>query len=519
MGLNLIRDAWLPVRRRSGRRERVRPADITDAIATDPVVALDFPRADWNAAVTEFLIGLIGLTFANAPQAQWADRFHRPPDPTDLFVRLDAFASAFELLGPGPRAFQDLDPLVDTDPRPVAALLMDAPGENAMRLNTDLFVERGRSRALSLPFAAAALITLQTYAPSGGAGHRTSLRGGGPLTLLVSPDPRHDGSLWAKLWVNVPSDHLADPPDLTTVFPWLRPTLTSERGQVVAPAGACPYLAFFACPRRLRLHLAEHPGICDLGGGLGPVITGLSTRAHGANYKGWVHPLSPYRQDPGGGLVAVHPKTESFDSRSFATWWGLNGVPAQTAANWQARRARAQVTAELELWGYDMDNMRARQWLERHLPWMALQQELDAPRRREVQDILTAFEVGVHALLHALKTAQFGQAQGANFVLPESLPRHALQELEADFRTHAEAALFAALGLYDEWPGAVPASDWAAQLQSRLQAAFEAGVAPIAPRPGHPARLDGARRRLAAALGAGGALERALIRTPARGRG
>ena len=70
---------------------------------------------------------------------------------------------------------------------PVGALLIDTPGANALRKNTDLFVKRGRIEVLSRAAAAIGLFTLSAYAPAGGAGIRTSLRGGGPLTTLLLP--------------------------------------------------------------------------------------------------------------------------------------------------------------------------------------------------------------------------------------------------------------------------------------------------------------------------------------------
>jgi hypothetical protein len=50
--------------------------------------------------------------------------------------------------------------------------------------------------------ANAALLTLQINAPAGGAGHRVSVRGGGPLTTLRLPrDP--EAGLFHRLWSNV----------------------------------------------------------------------------------------------------------------------------------------------------------------------------------------------------------------------------------------------------------------------------------------------------------------------------
>ena len=71
--------------------------------------------------------------------------------------------------GPGPRFLQDQAEL-DGEAVPVGALLIDTPGANALRKNTDLFVKRGRIEVLSRAAAAIGLFTLNAYAPAGGAG-------------------------------------------------------------------------------------------------------------------------------------------------------------------------------------------------------------------------------------------------------------------------------------------------------------------------------------------------------------
>ena len=56
---NLISTPWLSVIRASGQRDRIRPADLTDGIDSDPILDVDFPRADFRGAALEFLIGLL----------------------------------------------------------------------------------------------------------------------------------------------------------------------------------------------------------------------------------------------------------------------------------------------------------------------------------------------------------------------------------------------------------------------------------------------------------------------------
>jgi CRISPR system Cascade subunit CasA len=174
---NLVSSAWLPVIRASGRRERIEPGRLTEGLAADPIVDVDFGRADLRCATIEFLIGL--LTVAYPPGDDWVAQWTNPPSGTELKAAFASFQDVFAFTGDGPRAYQDYEDFAGK-PTPVEALLIEAPGAETVRKNATLFVKSGRVEVLSISTAALALLTLQTMAPSGGSGHRTSLRGGGP---------------------------------------------------------------------------------------------------------------------------------------------------------------------------------------------------------------------------------------------------------------------------------------------------------------------------------------------------
>jgi CRISPR system Cascade subunit CasA len=172
------------------------------ATAHDPVVALDWPRPDFRLACTEFLIGLLATACPPEDHYAWRESYRAPPDAATLQAAFSPLTHAFVLDGDGPRFMQDFADF-RAEPNDVGTLLIEAPGENTTKRNTDLMVRRGRVGVLSRAAAAMALFTLQTYAPSGGAGNRVSLRGGGPLTTLALP-PRRLGDaetvLWHSLW-------------------------------------------------------------------------------------------------------------------------------------------------------------------------------------------------------------------------------------------------------------------------------------------------------------------------------
>ncbi len=106
--LNLIRDAWIPILRQDGAREKIRPADLTAEFADNPVLDIAWPRADFRAATLEFLIGLLS-TACNPPPGDsvWRRWQEAPPTPEELSNRFAPFETAFDFDGPGVRFMQD----------------------------------------------------------------------------------------------------------------------------------------------------------------------------------------------------------------------------------------------------------------------------------------------------------------------------------------------------------------------------------------------------------------------------
>lgn len=440
MTFNLITTPWVEVRRASGARAIVRPQDVTDGFYTDPILALDFPRPDWNAAITEWLIGMAFLVLPPEDAHGWADHFHAPPSPDALGAAFARLIPYFNLDGDGPRAFQDFETLGNAEAKPLSGLLIDAPGENTLKNNADLFVKRGGAQTLSLAHAAAALITLQTYAPSGGAGHRTSLRGGGPLSTLLAPvrAGAKIATLWDRIWANVPDADPDAPTDPAKALPWLAETLTSEKdARPVTPEGRHPALALFACPRRIRLIFEETAQ--------GVVAAGYRTLNYGANYLSWEHPLSPYRNDKTSGKLPLHPNGGASDYGDWLAWWGFNGAPAYSTTLWRGRWEQIVGLldrTQVEAFGYDMDNMKARQWLEARLPWVNAH---EAELRKAVTLLIAGSDESARALRRAVKIALFGQRQDDGYRLPENLPMDALPEPADRFWLETQAPFEALL--------------------------------------------------------------------------
>jgi CRISPR system Cascade subunit CasA len=449
---NLLTAQWLPLRRRSGVTEWVSPADITSQLATDPFVAPHWGRADLDAATLEFLIALLATALHPVDEEAWRETWLDPPNPERLAEAFEPLEAAFRLDGDGPRFMQEWGGL-DGEPSPVSGLFIDAPGANTEKNNADLFQKRGRFHRLGMPAAAIALFTLQSYAPSGGAGHRTSMRGGGPLTTLVRPRAPASAALWHLVWLNVPlvEQPLPQPDGGATVFPWLAKTLTSEKDKSPLDLGAFhPLMSFWWMPRRVRLDVdaGSDSTACDLTGQKGgPAVSSYRTKPWGMNGAAAAHPLSPLYRNKANETewLFVHPQPGGLP---YHLWVDLAFASSGHAATRRPAEivshilnARSSYTGKMpRLWaaGYDMDNMKARGFVETTFPLFALpnpaaQSKLGAAAR----DLVQAATMVARATRAAVKLAlNLEQADASR-----------LSALTATFYDQTEAAFFNTVGV------------------------------------------------------------------------
>lgn len=461
MPFNLLESSWIPFVRRSGETLWGSPAMLTDLLSEDPVVAIAAPRPDFEGAISEFLIGLLSAAYQLKNELAWRALWAAPPSQSELRGRFQGLSSAFDLDGDGPRFMQDFTPgdFSEQDPVPIEKILIDAPGEQTKKLNKDLFVKRDRVQRLSRPAAAMALLTLQTYAPAGGQGHRTSMRGGGPLTTLVDPMGANDeegvpsaSSLWHKLWINVSTASEwselpgASHKQLSDTFPWLAPTRLSTKGSsATTPDDAHPLQAYFGMPRRIRLEFSG-PGRCDLTGlDDDQTVTAFRTRNYGTEYSGWIHPLSPYyRTKENEPWLPVHGQPGGISWRDWITLtFAQPGEalrrPAAVVMRYGIDRARVSTAGSVRLhaFGYDMDNMKARGWVDSQRPLLiAADPELNRSLFDTAKALSDATDLAIRELLAAGKTALFHRTEDA---------RGDLSQFRAEVWDGTEATYFATM--------------------------------------------------------------------------
>ena len=398
--MNLVKDPWIPIRRESGTEDIIAPWQLTKR--DDPVISLNAPRSDFNGALMQFLIGLLQTSATPENHDRWLDWLETPPEPETLKDSFEQYQHCFELQREQGAFIQDYEKL-DTEDQPIEKLLIESPGGKTLKDNTDHFIKRERVRKLCPGCTAMALYTLQINAPSGGVGHRTSLRGGGPMTTLVSMDENNDlpNTLWRNVWLNI-----LDQPELATligdhsktawadIFPWMAKTRTSEKktGKETTPMDANPLQMYWGMSRRIKINWKiDNRGYCDMCGTESDLVTNYQTKNYGVNYTGaWQHPLSPYRSGDNTGTVL--PQHAQPGGLSYRHWLsmiedGENNFSAKVIKRY--RRVVEQWGEQFRLYafGYDMDNMKARCWYETTFPLYTIPEKIRSDFSKRVQTL------------------------------------------------------------------------------------------------------------------------------------
>ncbi len=377
--MNIINQPWLPFHFRNGE---IKTLPIS-AISHPDIVDFALNRADFQGAAYQFAIGLLQTVFAPKNEDEWEEYFESPPSDEELKSAFSKVAHAFNITGSAPLFMQDFSKLEEQKNIPIAQLLIDAPGENGIKKNTDHFIKQGIADVMSLEMAVLALFTLQINAPSGGQGHLVSLRGGGPLTTLIYPTEEHS-TLWQKLWLNVINREFweyAEPNfDDGSVFPWLVPLdLKEGKGEKISPGDVHPLHMYWAMPRRIRLKVENKPTICQISDKKShSSVKYYFTKNYGLDYQeGWLHPLTPYYWD------AKKPETfpNSLKGRQGGIHYNLwdrlllssdeNGQKsAAVVSHYLKLYQLLELTRKprLLIFGYDMDNMKPRGWYALEMP-------------------------------------------------------------------------------------------------------------------------------------------------------
>lgn len=500
MPYNLIEEPWIPVRRESGAEDWIRPWELTDHLhGASPIVALNASRPDFDGALIQFLIGLVQTASGPRDDRAWRQRLQDPPSPAELRASFSACREAFDLDGDTPRFLQDYEEIPEAKHWPIASLLVDSPSENALRKNKDHFIKDRTAEQYCESCTAAALFCLQTNAPQGGSGHRTSLRGGGPVSSIVM-----GRSLWHTIWLNVlPYSSFGhsdgSPHELASdVFPWLAPARTSENDETTTPEDVDRLQAFWGMPRRIFLEPPDDRSTsCSLcGRKQQPVYSGYRMLKHGVNYAGaWEHPLTPHWQTDDGELRPQHGQQEGF---SYRHWRGFaigtedeQAQPARVVRAFYDRSRYAALDAVFEgqprLWvfGFEVDRTKIRAWHESQMPLFRVSSQVRTALQRHASQLVEVADSVANTLTRALRKALYGYPSPTttgktDWDIEEGASRdHTFFEnAEVQFWQDTESAFYDALSrgveaLREEQPRDNMKRRWARFLQSAALDLFD----------------------------------------------
>ena len=495
MDLNLLTTPWLQPKQKaeSNSKQKVSLSEIGNASFVDVIS----PRADQKGAIYQLLIGILQSTFAPKNKREWKRYWKEPPTPEALNAAFSEYHSAFNMFSSNgePAFMQDLN-LSDSKTKDIASLFIGAPGESTIKDNNDHFIKRYAFVSLAPINAILALFTLQINAPALGAGHRVSVRGGGPLTTLVLP-PNNSSfdSLWHRLWLNIftqeemigfKGNH--DLSTLSDIFPWMADTRTSDpkkKGKVTLPQHAHPLQMYWSMSARIRLTIKDEPGTCDLSGETSEqLVTHYSARNYGVDYSGhWQHPLTPYSLQPDNELLSIKAQPGGLGYRH---WLGLvmrddsgksKRHPAQIVQTYLTERydwIGMEENREPQIWafGFDMDNMKARCWYETTMPVFNLVTDLEKDSIQGfVQKMVVAATDTLKTLKSALKIAWFKRPKDAKGDI-SFIDTNFWSATEADFFTRLKQLLEAVRKSDDEAVNK-ELENWRRQLKSAASTLFD----------------------------------------------
>jgi CRISPR system Cascade subunit CasA len=274
------------------------------------------------------------------------------------------------------------------------------------------------------------------------------------------PNSEIGTTLWDLVWANTPAESWSKSRDLVdlfstddiwpSVFPWLKPTRTSENDKGTSLDDAHRLQHFFGMPCRIRLgSLNDEAAIgCALDGPLQfGSYSDWSTRQHGVKYEGMLHPLSPYKIEGKGAKTAVHYRQ---GVGTYQDWLNWAVGPLQSKQErafcivvWEERlkalgsyKGHGAEFDASDTWqsgvyacGYDFKQNKARAWLEARIPYF------DPPPGRSADEwamhfrrlaalLVASAEVAANALLYQVRLATFGarKKNGDGYELPKKSP-------------------------------------------------------------------------------------------------
>ena len=252
-------------------------------------------------------------------------------------------------------------------------------------------------------------------------------------TLVVTDHAKLGRTLWGRLCPNVESCEQVDERGSDTtanigaerIFPWLVPTRTSNPkagGRPTTPADVHPLQIHWGMPRRIRLRFEEAKerrcGLTAADDSI--VVASYRARNYGTNYsEGFLHPLSPYYRKKAKDVVKLpfHPKPGGV---SYRLWPGVvvssgDGLrePATVIRHWLNERDPKAAGSRFAAFGYDMDNMKARAWMEGEMPLLCFDDTTRACLEEFIRRATAGADTAARLVIGAVKSALYDRPKDA----------------------------------------------------------------------------------------------------------
>ena len=290
--MNIIHDSWIPVIRRNGDTDFVSPCEITTK-PRNPIIYLNFNRADFNATGYRLLISIYNTFFSPNTKKEWKELYHNPPNKKKILPNLKS--QFFELNGTGPRFLQDKRPNELQKIVNVNKLLFETPGAKTIKEGKDFF-QKVNTHILCPSCATVALYLAQFSAIMAGMGYRTGITSGanGSLTTIITGN-----TLWQTIWSNVivrRKMYELGGNCKETIFPWLNDTIDSNSGATISLNNQHPYYPLWEMPLRYYFIFEKFNTPCTICGlKKNLMVKNIKTKNYGNCYVDPRHITSPYQ--------------------------------------------------------------------------------------------------------------------------------------------------------------------------------------------------------------------------------
>lgn len=283
--MDLLTAPWIPARPHHGTGT-LRLLTLEELLCARADNHLSLPRDDLEMACLQLLVSMVQVMLLPMDQAQLQQRAETPLTPEELAEAIRPFAEWFDLEHPT-QPFMQMRGVKAAEVTPIQKLLIGLPEGN----NHAFFNEVGEVGRVGGAVAAIALFNQAVNSPSFGGGFKGGLRGGAPITTLVSgPDLR------ATIWRNVVTLD-----NLRNYLPGYQPDFTKDRPTWIDPIREKQTIrtheiglarGLFWQPAHVELIRADAEAPCDvLGGEAGPVYAGFRKEKFNFTVEGlWAHP-------------------------------------------------------------------------------------------------------------------------------------------------------------------------------------------------------------------------------------